>query len=228
MDLSKDAQSTFKSADLPFDLTVEKVAGNSRVVAGSGTTHAGNPVVDGFALMSLRKEKKAEADLAGCYVRITPDQGGEEQTGLLWAGQRYPLSVTIDGKRWTIDLHRRRWKLPFEVILDDFRKVDYPGMNMAKAFESDIRKVEDGVEEPVLISMNAPLRNKGYTLYQASFSGPFGGGKYQSTFAVVRNPADQVPLYSCIIITIGLLGHFIYKLVVYIGKVNREAGRSAA
>jgi hypothetical protein len=37
-----------------------------------------------------------------------------------------------------------------------------------------------------------------------------------STFAVVRNPADQFPLYACIVIATGLVLHFTRKLLRHI------------
>ena len=37
-----------------------------------------------------------------------------------------------------------------------------------------------------------------------------------STLSVVRNPADQYPLYSCIIIAAGLILHFARKLTRYV------------
>jgi len=47
-------------------------------------------------------------------------------------------------------------------------------------------------------------------LYQASWgpSNAHPGQPLFSTFAVVRNPADQWPLVSCIVIALGLVWHF--------------------
>jgi hypothetical protein len=74
--------------------------------------------------------------------------------------------------------------------------------------------------------MNEPLRHKGFTFFQSSW-GPADAKPGQplfSTFSVVRNPADDLPLYACIIIAIGMLVHFIRK----IGRhIKLESGRRA-
>ena len=211
MQLAKGKTARFTSPDIPFDLVVQRVFPNCEPKpAESG----GSPGVDGIALVEMAPEKEAEADVAGAYVEVRPKSGGAAVPGLLWALERFPMSVNVDGKRWTIGLSHRRWQLPFSVRLEDFRQQLHPGTGMAKAFESDVTKTRDGIAQKVKISMNQPLRESGYTLYQSGFQQPSTrGGKWRSTFSVVKNPADQVPLYSCIVITAGLLLHFAQKLL---------------
>jgi cytochrome c biogenesis protein ResB len=111
------------------------------------------------------------------------------------------------------------------VRLEDFRKEMHPGMGMAKAFESDVTKLQNGVEQRVKISMNQPLNQDGYKLFQSGFIEPAnGGGRWWSTFSVVNNPADRVPLWSCVVITLGLLIHFAQKLTRH---VRTQAWRRA-
>ena len=81
---------------------------------------------------------------------------------------------------------------------------------MAKAYESDIRKVEDGVEEPVLISMNEPLRHGGYTFYQSSFIE--GRGAETTVLSAVRNAGRLLPYISSLVMCLGLLIHLIVKV----------------
>ena len=119
-----------------------------------------------------------------------------------------------------IDLTRRTWRLPFVVRLDDFTVELHPNTRMAKIYRSDITQIADGVEQPTRISMNAPLRYHGYTLFQASW-GPQdapAGTPLFSGFAVVHNPADQWPLYSCIIVGVGLLIHFLQRLAGHLRR----------
>ena len=73
--------------------------------------------------------------------------------------------------------------------------------------------------------MNEPLRRKGYTLFQTNW-GPQDVPNPQrlySVFEVVRNPADQWPLWSCLVIAFGLLWHFSSKLIRYILAQERPA-----
>lgn len=221
MHLAAGARSTFTSPDIPFDLDVHDVFANC--APGSPGTDTG-PVIDGVALVPMKRNKEAEADRAGACVTVRPKSGGAPVPGILWAGERYPMSVEIDGRRWTIGFAHRRWQMPFAIRLEDFRQALHPGTGMAKAFESDVTKTEDGVPQLLNISMNKPLREKGYTLFQSGFMAPDqgGGGRWWSTFSVVRNPADDVPLWSCIIITAGLLLHFSQKLVRHLRTQTRR------
>jgi len=90
---------------------------------------------------------------------------------------------------------------------------------------SYITKVNpDGGTEKIRISMNEPLREQGFTFFQASW-GPADakpGDPLYSSFAVVRNPADQWPLYACIVVTVGLVLHFGQKLARYIRAESRR------
>ena len=210
---------------LPFDLTVTKAFGNCSVHAASpGHSHGSTAVVDGFSIHPLPREMKSEYDTAGAYVTLREKVSGAEHAAILWGRNWYPFNVNVEGRRWTVDLHHRRWTVPFTVVLDDFRKEDHPGLNMARSFESDITKIEKGVPQRINISMNEPLRHEGYVLFQSGWGPPDAppGSRLYSDFSVVRNPADQVPLYACIIIAMGLLLHFCRRLYRH---VRIEAGR---
>jgi len=86
-----------------------------------------------------------------------------------------------------------------------------------------VTKLQDGVPQKLTISMNQPLRQSGFTLYQSGFIEPSdgGAGRWWSTFAVVRNPADQAPLWATIVMTAGLLLHFSQKLLRHVRRERR-------
>lgn len=197
----------------PFALTVESFARNSRVLRKGPMFEVQVPVLDGLFLKEEPLAKEAEQNLAGAYLRVTP-HGGAALDGLVWVAQAAPWTVEVEGRRFTFDLRRERHDLPFEIQLDDFTKVDHPGTSMPRSFESDVTVREAGSERALCISMNEPLRSQGMVVYQASW-GPQGAGpgaRLFSTFAVVRNPADQWPLIACIVIACGMLLHFGRKL----------------
>jgi cytochrome c biogenesis protein ResB len=67
----------------------------------------------------------------------------------------------------------------------DFRKITYPGIDLAAGFESDVQ-LTDTARGLILmrkISMNNPLRYRGYSLFQSSFI----EGEPQTTVLSVRN-----------------------------------------
>ena len=59
--------------------------------------------------------------------------------------------------------------------------------------------------------MNAPLRHKGYTLYQASYA-ELDNGKEATVLAVVKNSGRLFPYISSIIMAVGLLVHLFINL----------------
>lgn len=237
IELDPEGIAVFQHATLPFDLVFGNVGKNTDVLpANQHVAGSDLAVMDGFFLRKLEPNIQAEQDVAGLYFTATAGSGAGAEIldqGLLWGRQRAPHRLEHDGAVWLIDLHRKRFPVPFEIELLDFRKEEHPGTMMAKAFESDVRKTDGGQTQELTISMNEPLRHAGFTFFQASW-GPSDakpGTPLFSTFAVVRNPADSWPLWACYVITFGLLWHFCMKLWKHIqreqGKRERNLGEEA-
>ena len=208
---------TLTSPALPFDLELSGWMVNANVLPKGPRFEVDVPVVDGAFLRELDRDKEAERNLAGVYATVV-EADGTRQEGILWGVQMAPWTVTVDGKRYGIDLRHEEFPMPFAVRLDKFTKEDHGRISMARSFSSDVTVFEAGTSRAVEISMNEPLRDGGLVLYQASW-GPQGarpGDRLFSVLAVVRNPADQYPLYGCIVISIGLVFHFGRKLLRYI------------
>ncbi|MCX5759290.1 MAG: cytochrome c biogenesis protein ResB [Candidatus Hydrogenedentes bacterium] len=181
---------SFRFPDLPFDVTLHGFSPNARPMPA---TAAGGDAVDGFVLAPREAEREQEANQAGVLATIRETQGGAEKKAILWAGAYEPWVVQAGGKTWSVDLRLRRWTLPFTVTLDKFTRELHPQTNMARKFTSDVTKTEEGVAQKARITMNEPLRNLGYTLYQSSW-GPSNarpGDRLYSVFAVVRNPTER-------------------------------------
>jgi cytochrome c biogenesis protein ResB len=126
--------------------------------------------------------------------------------------------------KYGLNLRHERYEAPFTLTLDKFIRDLHPRTMMAANFESEVTKTDGASSRKVNIRMNEPLRDQGYTFFQASW-GPEGaqpGEPLFSTFAVVKNPADQWPKYACYVIGIGMLIHFSQKLAGYIRAQNRR------
>jgi hypothetical protein len=205
---------------LPFGLGVTHWYDNADVRPAVPGHASGAPVVAGYAMHALPREREAERNGPGAVVGLVTGDGRRE-TALLWAFAAAPHTLRDGERTFVLDLRRARHALPFTIALDDFTKEDHPGTTMPAWFSSDVTVGSGGVARPVVISMNEPLREGGVVAYQASW-GPQGaapGAPLFSTLAVVRNPADQWPLASCVVIALGLLFHFGRMLV---GHVRRE------
>jgi len=157
------------------------------------------------------------------------DGSGLLEQSILHAFERSPWTFESGGKLWGVSLRHRRFDMPWTIRLEDFTKEDHPGMTMARSYMSDVTMVEgSGVETPIRIQMNEPLRQDDLILFQASW-GPQDareGAPLFSQFAVVRNKSDKWPEYSCYIIALGLLMAFGFKLVRFIKRQQKRRERA--
>lgn len=221
----------FTSADIPFAIEVSDYLRNAVPVPATApvAADAKTPEVNGTKLLKQAATKEAEANVGGVYVSVQP-ASGEAQKSILWAGQAGPWVVDVDGKKWALTLDRPRWEVPFDIRLDEFIFDRHPGTAMARKFESRITKIEGNSENPVQIRMNEPLRDRGFTFFQESYGPPDESDpeKMWSQFSVVKNPADQWPLYSLIITGVGMIIHFVQKLFYHVRRSNRSRTKGAA
>ena len=221
---------TFDSDALPFRLTVTDYMENSRprfLRSPDGMTLAPGSI-DGFVLEEEEPDKEASTNARGAKLLVNEKISGKEHRTLLWGGDEVyvqlkaaPYVVEVEGKRYAIDLRKKRTPMPFSVELDKFTKELHPRTEQAKVFKSDVTKTENGVAEEMRIEMNEPLRRLGITMYQSSYGQDNRRGTY-SVLAVVKNPADQWPLWSTIVIAVGLLVHFVIRLKSYIDAESRR------
>lgn len=157
------------------------------------------------------------------------DASAVSETALLWGGAEHPWVVEVGDRAFEVALDWRTWQLPFEIHLRRFEHEVYPGTRTPKRFSSYVTRLEDGVAQDAHITMNEPMRHRGYTIYQSSW-GPQdarGDTRLFSGFSVVKNPSDRVPWVTVTIIFLGLLIHFILKLSRHI-EVTRPRRAPAA
>jgi len=209
----------FRADGLPFEVVLSGYLRNSWPRAAP----AGSDSVDGILLEALPpNQEDAAQNLPGVTVTIVADDLRRE--ALLWGyPERPPYVTTVKGRPWAFELHRQRWQLPFAVALRKFTHELHPGTGMAKSFSSDVTRIENNVATDVHISMNNPMRHRGYIFYQSSY-GPQDrpSATMYSVFSVVENPADRGPWIAVTIIALGLAGHMIFKLLRFIEAQGRR------
>ncbi|MDA0991662.1 MAG: cytochrome c biogenesis protein ResB, partial [Verrucomicrobia bacterium] len=207
----------FFAESIPFDLTVSRYLNNCVPVRA---VNAHGDGVDGLAFEARPLEKEAEFNIAGALVTLRDKSSGKAHPALLWGQEKHPFVLDVEGDIWSVGLTRRTWRMPFSIHLDKFTVERHPNTEIARVYQSDVTRIEGAVQEQVKISMNKPLRYRGYTLFQATW-GPQGapeGTPLFSGFAVVRNPSDYWPLYSCIVVGAGLLIHLVQKLLFFLKR----------
>jgi hypothetical protein len=228
-DLAAGKGRTFTSKDLPFELMVMNYEVNC-VPRRAESQETNRTVIDNFFLQPLKEELEQERNTDGAYVTAKL-KDGTEQTGILWRFSSAPLSIKVGDEIWGVSLNRRAWKLPFSVKLDDFKREVHPGTEKARRFTAEVTVHDRGNDLKKIITMNEPLRSRGFALFQQSFDmgqGEDGSVRESSTIQVVQNPSDHWPLISCIAAGIGLLIHMIWQLVRYLRKAAKESEHAAA
>ena len=169
LDLAPGSERRFESDELPFDVTVTRQFRNCRVFPKGPMFTGDGPVIDGYVVRREATDKEAERNIAGLYLTFTEKGGGRRTEAILWGVQQHPFTLEAGGRRWLVDLRKRRFKLPFTIRLDKFTFEQHPGTTQPNLFLSDVTKIEGDREQAIKISMNEPLRYQGYTLFQASY-----------------------------------------------------------
>ncbi len=124
-----------------------------------------------------------------------------EQTADGWLGLRGMVELPLGKEPVRVEYRPAQRELPVTIKLMDFRKIDYPGTQMAAGFESDVQ-LTDPTRGLILmrkISMNNPLRYRGFSFYQSSYI----PGAVETTVLSVRNDPGTPLVYAGFLIVIG-------------------------
>jgi hypothetical protein len=220
-DLSGARNRVFRFPNLPFDLEVAGYLTHAVPVAVNerAPTHEEREV-DGYYLLGLPSEIKAEANTAACYARVIHRDGSKSAPFILAGTAFHPFTVRHGDRVFTVDMRKRLWPMPFAVRLDRFTAEFHPGTMKPSKFVSNITRIENGGEAKVVIRMNEPMRYEGLTFFQASYDQ--SGGTMASVFEVVKNPADRWPQYSLYVVACGMLITFLTKFGGFIATTTRR------
>ncbi len=126
------------------------------------------------------------------------DAAGEEPTPLAW---KDAIPVPSKGPGVMLRYAPHTVALPFSVKLDKFQKSDYPGTDMAMAYESSVSVSAPGQPvEQTRIFMNCPLVKSGWKVYQSGFM-----GDSVSIFSVMRDPGLVLTYIASAGLCVGIL-----------------------
>lgn len=213
-------------APLPVTLEVERYHGNARAYQSrSGEL----PWLSSFNISrieaaSLEKEP-TQNTAAGIFIVSAPDM--EPAKVLLFGEDTAPLIINVDGDEYALGLRHKRRPLPLLITLLDFQKQLHPGTSTPKSFSSLVEVQADGITRTLTISMNKPLRHRGYTLYQQSYRETPEGGE-ASTFAVAHNYGRLLPYVSTGIVFFGMAWHFVAMLIKHARRARKARAEGAA
>lgn len=108
---------------------------------------------------------------------------------------------------------KRTVDLGLEIKLKDFRVGYYPGTTRPMSYSSIVNAGADDV----VISMNEPLHQGGFTFYQSSYESDDQGKPVLSILSVNRDPGRWIKYSGALMIVFGILSMFYFK-PMYSGK----------
>ena len=163
------------------------------------------------SLIFLPLPKERESTLPGGVFQVQQEEYGINEKILLWEGERKPLALKWGNETYYFKIQRKHYPLPFIVGLKNFEKKEHFGTSIAKTYRSEIVYQKDNKNYQALIAMNEPFRSDGYTLFQSSFSVDESGNE-RSILATVKNRGYYLPYIASLVISLGLLIHFMLAL----------------
>ena len=227
---------------LPVDIRVVDFFENSSLRDPEGE----NTATTGYGLeveaVEARKSGGTDSDLnlVSAYVDLIDKQSGDslgvhlvsqqlsDRVMLVADGKSKDLydTVTVDGTSYDLGLKFHREVKPYWVQLVDVRRVNYSGTDTPRDYSSFIRIVDEatGEDRRERVWMNNPLRYRGETFYQSSYT-PLPSGKEMTGIQVVRNSGWLIPYLACSITALGMLAHFFGTLTRFLKRRERETGK---
>lgn len=216
---------------LPFTIEVSKFLRNS-------TISAAGPVVENSATTGVGKKwlassrrpeggASSKANIASAYVELSERATGRDLGTYLVSqyfndqaqvfGGAAPdelESVTVDGQEWKLGLRFRREYKPYSVTLEEVRRINYSASNTPRDYSSYVTFTDLASGEQLRgqrIWMNNPVRYRGETFYQSSYT-EFDDGRGETVkmtgLQVVENAGWLVPYVACVLAFWGMLAHF--------------------
>lgn len=159
------------------------------------------------------QERAAPTPLTTAAVKL--EFNGEEH----WMLLNDTLKLFSEGAVYIVSYGNRRIDLGFPIKLNQFSIDRYQGTARAMAYKSQV-EVPD-LTGPQTISMNEPLKYRGFTIYQASFQeDPNTLQPISSIFSVNRDPGRAIKYLGSFIISLGIVMLFYFKKKANKGKTS--------
>ena len=215
---------TIQNPTLPFTLNVRQFMGNARLTMRSQEPQAPpSQATTGFGKNIVvaeipRTVKDDERDLSAAFVEVDGVEG-PLGTWLLSNAIPDPQGFTLNGHTYELAMRQRRFYKQFALTLLDFAHDRYAGTDIPKNFSSRVRLLdfERNENREVVISMNDPLRYRGFTFYQSGFD----NNDKTTILQVVKNPAMLLPYIACGLVALGLVVQFSMHLFGFVRKRTR-------
>ena len=125
-----------------------------------------------------------------------------------WLGLGAVTRYFVENRAYMASYRNAFFRLNFDIELKGFRVGRYQGSMRAASYESDVFIKGLG---KTTISMNHPLKYRGFTFYQASFQEAEPGRPYVSILSVNRDPGRYIKYSGCILIVLGFIVSLLFQ-----------------
>lgn len=136
-----------------------------------------------------------------------------------WLTEGNQKQIVLNQKPAVIYFGRQTIDLPFDLKLEKFSKLDYPGTTTPMSFESLVQIGRTGVSQK--ISMNEPFKMEGFTIYQASYS--MTPNETLSIFSVNKDPGRFLKYLGSLILSLGIITITVMRSRVWKNYLNRRS-----
>ncbi|MFT7434106.1 MAG: ABC-type transport system involved in cytochrome c biogenesis permease subunit [Alphaproteobacteria bacterium] len=168
-----------------------------------------------YRISSLPLLKENEMNQAAVILNVTTKKNSKTYTLF----QDMPFKPIVkDGQNiFRIELRHKRTYLPFKIKLNKFKVDRYAGSDQAQNYSSEVVLMDGDLTWHSIISMNEPLRYKGYTFFQSSY---IEGSRDTTVLAVVNNIGRLFPYISSSLLCLGLFIHLCVRIPRLIHKYS--------
>lgn len=180
-----------------------------QIFLGSVKSHA----IEKIMAEPINPEKSQQ--LPPSALRISLPQQNED----FWLAEGEQKQVQIAQKSAVIYFGRQTIELPFDLKLEKFSKLDYPGTSTPMSYESLVQIGNTGINQK--ISMNEPLKMEGFTIYQASYS--ITPEQTLSIFSVNKDPGRALKYIGSLILGLGIITITLMRSRIWKNLLKRNA-----
>lgn len=203
------------SAKEEFEFEVYTRSKGGQTKRGSAT--AGETIDLGWMGLQLRVLKYLpHARQKTEYIKLDRPMGETTTSALKvsfdekehWLGLNANVRIFTESNVFLLGYQNQRLDVGFDIQLDNFSIGRYQGTMRAASYASDVSLDEIGKHH---ISMNEPLKHRGFTFYQASFAEDASGKPTTSILSVNRDPGRFMKYLGSFLIVLGSVVMFYFK-----------------
>ena len=214
-------QETIQNPTLPFTLRVKHFLPNAQFtkrepIPQAALAEPSRGLGTNLVVTEIpRTVKDDERDLSAAFLEVEGVEGSLG-TWLVSNAIPQPQPIIVDKHTYELVMRPRRFYKQFALSLLKFTHDRYAGTDIPKNFSSHVRLIdlERNENREVFISMNDPLRYRGFTFYQSGFD----NDDKTTILQVVKNPAMILPYIACGLVALGLLTQFSMHLFGFVNK----------